>query len=227
MSVGSWQERVLYSNAMTVDSLADWVREGPVTIRDGHDGAVLGSSVDADEMGDHAHFTLWCPVEFPQDVHISWDYFPVASQGLAMVFFGAQGSMGRDLFSPELARRTGFYPQYHSSDISALHISYQRHRYASERAFRTCNVRKSPGFHLVAQGADPLPNTEDADGFYRMEVRKDGASVTFSINGLKVLDWLDDGATTGPPVGGGYLGFRQMAPLQAAYKNLVVTTARP
>lgn len=224
MSATAQQERALYSNAMSAGSLADWVREGPVTIADGHGGLVLGSSADADEMGDHAHFTLWCPVEFPDGVRISWDYRPVEGQGLAMVFFGAQGSAGRDLFSAELAPRTGFYPQYHSSDITTLHISYQRHKHVSERAFRTANVRKSPGFHLVAQGADPLPNTEDADGFYRMEVRKDGPHVTFSINELKVLEWMDNGGTTGPPVGGGYLGFRQMAPLQAAYRNLMVTS---
>lgn len=219
----SVRERVLYSNAMSVDSLADWVREGPVTIADGHEGVVLASSADATEMGDHAHFTLWCPELFPDNIRISWDYRPVAGQGLAMVFFGAQGSGNRDLFSPELAPRTGFYPQYHSSDIATLHISYQRHKHASERAFRTCNVRKSPGFHLVAQGADPLPNSEDADSFYRMEVFKDGELVSFSINGLKVLEWLDDDVATGPTIGGGYVGFRQMAPLQAAYKNLQVT----
>ncbi|WP_207345432.1 DUF1961 family protein [Arthrobacter sp. E3] len=216
-------EPVLYSNAMSVESLAGWVREGPVTITDGHGGAVLGSSADPDAMGPHAHFVLWCPVSFPDRVRISWDYLPLEGQGLAMLFFGARGSAGRDLFSPELAPRTGFYPQYHSSDIDTLHVSYQRRKFASERAFRTCNLRKSPGAHMVAQGADPLPSPEDADGFYRMDVCKDGPQVTLSINGLQIFRWLDDGDATGPCLEGGYLGLRQMAPLLAAYRNLTVT----
>ena len=223
MSEAPGSEPVLYHNKMSVESLAGWVREGPVTVADGLGGAVLSSAADPDEMGAHAHFVLWCPEIFPDRIRISWDYHPIDGQGLAMVFFGAQGSAGRDIFSPELAPRTGFYPQYHSSDISALHVSYQRRKFASERAFRTCNLRKSPGGHLVAQGADPLPSPEDADGFYRVEVCKDGPQVTLSINGLQIFHWLDDDAATGPQIGGGYLGFRQMAPLRAAYKNLTVT----
>ncbi|PYI39050.1 DUF1961 domain-containing protein [Arthrobacter psychrolactophilus] len=217
------KERVLYSNPMSAESLTDWVREGPITISNGHGGAVLASHADPEVLGDYAHFTVWCPQKFPDRIRISWEYFPISGQGLAMVFFGAQGAAGQELFSQSLAPRTGYYPQYHSSDINALHISYQRHKYASERAFRTCNLRKSSGFHLVAQGADPLPTTEDADGFYRVEVTQEGPHVTFSINGLQLFAWSDDGVTNGPPIGGGYLGLRQMAPLQAAYRNLSVS----
>ncbi len=155
-----------YRNSMSVNSLADWVREGPRAVADG-------------------------------------------------------------TFSADLAQRTGFFPQYHSSDITALHISYLRRKFASERAVRTCNLRKSPGAHLVAQGADPLPSPEDAEGFYRVEVCvevcKDGPQVTLTINGLQIFDWLDNDPATGPRVDGGYLGLRQMAPLRAAYKNLTVT----
>ena len=43
--------------------------------------------------------------------------------------------------------------------------------------------------------------------------------MAFSINGLPVLAWRDP---SGNVLGGGYLGFRQMAPLQAAYRNLAV-----
>ncbi|MET4002207.1 MULTISPECIES: DUF1961 family protein [Arthrobacter] len=223
MNLRSTGETVLYSNEMSEQSLADWVREGPVTVEDGYGGAVLGSSADPVKMGAHAHFLLWCPIIFPDRIRISWDFQPLEGQGLAMLFFGAQGSAGRDLFSPELAPRTGFYPHYHSSDIKALHISYQRRKFASERAFRTCNLRKSPGAHLVVQGADPLPSPEDAEGFYHMEICKDGPQVTLEINGLRIFQWLDEDPATGPGIGGGYLGLRQMAPLWAVYRNLVVT----
>jgi hypothetical protein len=48
---------------------------------------------------------------------------------------------------------------------------------------------------------------------------KDGPRVAFSINGLLLFDWQDP---SGAVLGGGYVGFRQMAPLRAAYRNLVV-----
>jgi hypothetical protein len=229
---------VLYTNPLTgPEDVADWIAEGPVSLarhRETHDdggtppaadprpGALLlSASRDEEEFGDHAHWTFWCPVEFPDRVRVSWQFLPLAEPGLAMVFFAAAGHGGRDLFSGGLAPRTGYYPQYHSGDIDALHVSYFRHKYAEERAFRTCNLRKSSGFELVAQAADPLPPTEDALDFYRMELVKDGPDVAFSINGLPVLAWRDG---SGNVLGGGYLGFRQMAPLRAAYRNLVVQT---
>ncbi|TQJ33806.1 DUF1961 family protein [Arthrobacter sp. SLBN-122] len=210
----------LYSNPLAgPDDVVGWVAEGPVRMGS-HEGALeLSGALDDQEFGDHAHWTFWCPVEFPDGIRISWDFLPLAEPGLAMLFFASAGHGGLDLFSPALAPRTGYYPQYHSGDIDALHVSYFRHKYPSERAFRTCNLRKSAGFELVAQGADPLPPTEDAAGFYRLEVVKDGARVAFSINGLLLFDWQDP---SGKVLAGGRIGFRHMAPLRAAYRNLVV-----
>src|SRR5690606_17919710 len=129
---------------------------------------------------------------------------------------------GGGIFDDGLAPRTGAYPQYHSGDIRTLHVSYFRRRWEDERAFHTCNLRKSPGFHLVSQGADPLPSVEDARGhFYRICVIKDGARVTFSIDDLVLFEWTDD-ESTGPRVRDGRIGFRQMSPLTACYRNFEV-----
>ncbi|MDP9982415.1 hypothetical protein J2W14_001803 [Pseudarthrobacter oxydans] len=211
---------LLYNNPLAGPAdVADWVPEGPLNVGS-RDGALeLSGSLHDEEFGDHAHWTFWCPVEFPDGIRISWEFLPLAEPGLAMVFFAAEGQGGRDLFSPGLAARTGYYPQYHPGDIDALHVSYFRHKHASERAFRTCNLRKSAGFELVAQGADPLPPTEDALDFYRMAVVKDGPQVAFSINGLTLFEWTDQSDSV---LAGGRLGFRQMAPLKAAYRNLRV-----
>ncbi|MFF1252831.1 DUF1961 family protein [Pseudarthrobacter sp. NPDC058329] len=212
--------KVLYSNPLSGPAdVADWVAEGPLSMGNLGGALELSGLLDHEEFGDHAHWTFWCPEQFPDGIRISWEFFPVEEPGLAMVFFSANGHGGRDLFSAGLAPRTGYYPQYHSGDIDALHVSYFRHKYQSERAFRTCNLRKSAGFELVAQGADPLPPAEDAVDFYRMEVVKDGRRVAFSINGLPLLDWTDPSEKV---LGGGHVGFRQMAPLRAAYRNLVV-----
>ncbi|MGM9471621.1 DUF1961 family protein [Pseudarthrobacter sp. YS3] len=211
---------LLYSNPLAGPAdVADWVPEGPLNTGS-HDGALeLSGLLDDEEFGDHAHWTFWCPVEFPDGIRIRWEFMPLAEPGLAMLFFAATGQGGHDLFSPGLAPRTGYYPQYHSGDIDALHVSYFRHKHESERAFRTCNLRKSAGFELVAQGADPLPPAEDALDFYRMEVVKDGRNVSFAVNGLTLFAWTDQSDN---PRGGGSLGFRQMAPLNAAYRNLTV-----
>jgi hypothetical protein len=203
--------------------LDGWVAEGPVAVEHRDGGMVLSSTADeaalvADGRGDHAHFTLWCPDVFDADVEISWDFRPLAGDGLAMLFFAATGTDGRDLFDPSLAERTGHYPQYHSGDVSTLHVSYLRRKWASEKRFRTCNLRKSPGFHLVAQGADPLPGPDDADDHYRVRVTKRGVSVQFAIDDLTLFTFHD-----AAPLGAGRLGFRQMAPLVAHYRNLEVT----
>ncbi|MBV2240591.1 YesU family protein [Bacillus inaquosorum] len=54
-----------------------------------------------------------------------------------------------------VSRKNGKIPRISFGDINALHLSYFRRKYAEERAFRTCNLRKSRGFHLAAMGADP------------------------------------------------------------------------
>lgn len=204
----------------TPDDLTDWIAEGPLAIRQGPSGVILSSSVP-DPDSDNANWTLWCPVRFGDAICISWEFRPVEEPGLAMVFLAATGHHG-DLFGPQQAPRDGRYPQYHSGDIDALHVSYFRHRWPDERAFRTCNLRKSAGFHLVAQGADPLPPATDANGFYRISVEKDGADIAFSINGLQLFSWHDDGVLAGEPLSDGYVGLRQMAPLIAEYRNFSV-----
>ncbi len=84
------------------------------------------------------------------------------------------------------------------------------------------NLRKSPGFLLVAQGADPLPPVVDADGaFYRIEVVKDKREAKFFINDLPIFEFYDD-KSTGPVIRDGRIGFRGMQPLVARYRNLQV-----
>ncbi|WP_337062089.1 DUF1961 family protein [Kineococcus sp. G2] len=213
-----------YRNPLrSAGDLAGWVGEGPVVTEPGPDGTVLASSA-TDPDADSSHFTLWCPRVFGDSVRVSVGFTPLSGEGLAMLFVGAAGTGGQDLFSPDLAVRSGLYPQYHSSDVRALHVSFYRRKWASERRFLTCNLRKAPGFHLVAQGADPLPPHEDADGPYRLQLVKDGPHVSFSIDGLELLRWTDDGST-GPAVGGGRVGFRQMAPLRARWSDLEVEQA--
>ncbi|QKJ20580.1 DUF1961 family protein [Microbacterium hominis] len=209
---------LLYANPLAEpDDIADWVAEGPLSAGPGGDGLELSSGGGFDD-----HWTLWCPEVFGDRIRVTWEFSPRGEPGLAMLFFGAAADGGGGIFDDGLAARTGAYPQYHSGDIRTLHVSYFRRRWEDERAFHTCNLRKSPGFHLVAQGADPLPPVADArDAFYRIEVVKDGAHVAFAIDGLPLFSWSDD-QSTGPRIRDGRIGFRQMSPLVARYRNLEV-----
>ncbi|WP_223829789.1 DUF1961 family protein [Paenibacillus arenilitoris] len=169
-----------------------------------------------------ANFVLWCPEPFPGDIQVEWEFWPLREPGLCMLFFAAAGLNGEDLFDSGLKPRAGQYEHYTQGDIRTLHLSYFRRKYADERGFHTVNLRKSRGFHLVAQGADPIPNVEDCQPPYRLKLNKRGASVRFSVNELSVLAWKDDGESYGPVLGGGKIGFRQMAPLIAEYASLKV-----
>lgn len=173
-------------------------------------------------LGQAANFVFWCPAVLPDCIRIEWRFRPLREPGLAMLFFAASGLAGEDLFDPALAPRSGEYGQYTHGDIRTLHLSYFRRRYEDERAFHTCNLRKSRGFHLVAQGADPIPDVEDCKEFYSLSLTKSGPDVAFAIDGLPILAWRDDGKSYGPVLGGGRIGFRQMAPLIAEYSELRV-----
>jgi hypothetical protein len=169
-----------------------------------------------ESVQDDANIVLWCPQEFPPDITVEWDFWPVREPGLCILFFHAKGRHGEDLF--DLRPRTGPYDQYHHGDLDTYHVSYFRRRWPAERAFHTCNLRKSYGFHLVAQGADPIPGVPDADGPYRLKLSVRAGVITFAINDLVSFTWSDES-----PLRGGKIGFRQMAPMIGEYANLRIS----
>ena len=89
-------------------------------------------------------------------------------------------------------------------------------------ALFTCNLRKSYGFYLTCQGGDPIPDVSDAQGPYHISIVKKGPVVAFYVNELEIYRFEDDGQTYGPLLGGGKIGFRQMAPMVGEYADLKV-----
>lgn len=213
---------LIYENSLaSPEDIENFIVEGSAVLSFPNGRLRMENRLDS-EMGQKANFVLWCDKDFPSDLEIEWDFWPLREPGLCILFFAARGRKGEDIFDPALATRTGEYDSYHHGDINAFHVSYFRRKWAEERAFHTCNLRKSYGFHLVCQGADPVPSVEDAVPPYHMQLRKQGAEITFSIQGLPIFRWVDDGESYGPCLGGGKIGFRQMAPLVAEYANLKV-----
>lgn len=216
------KEVLIYENALEKkEDIQDYILEGQAVV-DFPEKCMRLQNALSNEQGQKANYVLWCPHTFPENIKIEWAFKPITDHGLCILFFAANGKDGTDLFNNKLMQRTGEYPQYHSGDINAFHVSYFRRKELDERSFHTCNLRKSYGFHLVAQGADPLPSAHDAEGFYKICVTKYQDKISFSINELCVFEYEDDGVTYGATLKDGKIGFRQLAPLVAEYKNLKV-----
>ncbi|MBP1963344.1 DUF1961 family protein [Paenibacillus aceris] len=215
-------EELIYHNPLAEENdVRDFKMEGQAAASFPRNRMRLENKLDP-SLGQASNFVYWCPVEFPDNIAITWDFWPIYEPGLCILFFAARGIHGEDLFDSRLSARTGMYDQYHHGDINAFHVSYFRRKYEEERSFHTCNLRKSYGFHLVSQGGDPIPSVVDARGPYRMKLLKWGNEILFAINEMTVFHWIDDGKTFGKLLGGGKIGFRQMAPLIAEYANLKV-----
>ncbi len=175
------------------------------------------------EGGPISDAVIWCPKVFPADLKIEWEFRPISADGYSEVFFAVKAaSRGADMFGSDMAKRDGIYSRYHSGDINALHVSYYRRSTPDERAFHTCELRKSCGYHLVAEGADPIPDIT-GDRWYRMCIIKKKTQAALFINELKILEFDDDGRTYGDLLTGGCIGFRQAADTAAQYRNLKVT----
>ena len=221
--------KLVYENKLSCENdVKDFVLEGSAEIYFENGKMRMKNALSAD-LGQKSNFVYWCNEDFPSDVQIEWDFRPIEEPGLAILFFSAKGVNGEDLFDPSLQERDGQYNLYHSGDINAYHVSYFRRKWDEERGFHTCNLRKSKGFHLVVQGADPIPNCEDAFESYHIKLVKKDGKIDFSETGLneellKKLSriYIVACGSACPVLGGGKIGFRQMAPMIGEYSNLKV-----
>ncbi len=213
---------LIYRNALSApENLEEFILEGKAVISF-PEGRLRLENAESEALGQKANYVLWCKREFPADMLLEIEFRPLREPGLGMLFFSAAGREGKDLFDPSLSPRTGEYVQYHHGDINAFHLSFFRRKEQDERSFHTCNLRKSYGFYLVAQGADPIPDAADAKDFYTLSLLKKGPEVRFAVNGLEVLVFQDDGEQYGPLLSGGRIGLRQLAPMIGEYRDLRV-----
>lgn len=213
--------KTLYDNPLKSQSdVTNFVMEGQAEITF-EEGRMRMQNVLDPSLKQKANFVYWCPENFPDNIAVTWDFWPIKEPGLCIMFFAAKGRNGEDIFDKSLNKREGDYKQYHHGDINAHHVSYFR-RNPKERDFQLSNLRKSYGHVIVAQGADPIPCVEFAKGPYQIRVVKAGPVVEFFVNELSLFEWKDDGKSLGPVLSDGKIGFRQMAPLVAEYANLKV-----
>lgn len=217
-------EKVIYENPLrSVEDIKGFRMEGEGVVSFPM-GRMRMESLRDPEEGQKANIVYWFPENFPDNIAVEWDFWPIREPGLCIVFFAAKGRNGQDIFDSSIQSRTGEYHMYFGGDINTFHLSYFRRRMPEERIFHTCNLRKSYGSHLVSQGADPIPTVLEAKPPYHIKLVKCMHEIAFYINDLCVLQWIDDGKTYGPLLTDGKIGFRQMAPMIAEYANFKVSS---
>ncbi|WP_442795168.1 DUF1961 family protein [Pelobium manganitolerans] len=219
---GTQNKKLIYENPLSsAKDIEGFKLEGQAKLSFENGRLRMQNELDPN-LGQKSNFVFWCDQKFPDNISISYKFLPLKEPGLAMLFFAANGKNKSDLFDSSLAKREGEYQQYNRGEMNAFHIAYFRRRYDTERAFHLCNLRKSYGANMVAQGADPIPNVEDIMAPMEMRIEKTTKEVRFFINDLPILNYSDDGKTYGNFLRGGYIGFRQMAPLIAEYWDFKV-----
>ncbi len=226
-------ERLYYNPLKSQSDIKNWVMEGKAGI-DFDTGKLRLTSDVPDARAsvfdpkNQSNCVFWCPEVFPDNVEIRWNFTALREPGLAISFFAARGILpdGSDcsVLDKRLKPRDGnVYDQYTKSDVSGLQIAYFRRRWEEERAFHLSNLRRAPGFEMLAQAGDPLPDIADAKPPYRIRIAKRTTGVDFYINDLLVVHWAAGDPKPRPSwPASGNLGFRQMAPLIATYSDLEV-----
>jgi len=145
---------------------------------------------------------LWTRVDWPADMELSFDVSFGNNRGIGVFFFAARGSEGEDAFETP-THRTGDYEEYIHGDLDSYSLSL--HRYFPDGTHNPgSNVRRNSGFRLLAS-AMPDPVLE-ADRAHRVVIRKSGASIQVSVDGMVTHDVTDN--EFGAPLGAGKVGFR-------------------
>jgi hypothetical protein len=159
------------------------------------------------------HMVLWLNRRFPADVEFHFGVMPKSvAKGLNIVFFAAtplKGTSTKSIFDLALEPRNGDYKNYNSDNHLAMYgQSYFRDRgCAKPTKIGSCaaNLRKDPGQKLVSEGVDLITNQKPKNKVFEVVVKVLKGEITISVDGKEETKWKDS-----KPIGGGYIGFRQM-----------------
>jgi hypothetical protein len=205
------QELALFEGERRVKTPAgfEWVLEGRASAEATHGKLNLSN--------EEGHLVLWNTRNFPADLLIEFEFSPQNDrEGLAIVFFAAQGRDGGSIFALNQPKRDGDFKRYHSGELDCYHTSYWANN-AKGEARGTAHIRKNHGFALVAMGRDYI--TGNGTGPHGVRILKIGPRVEVEVNGKLAVAWTDPGK----PHGAGFIGLRQMLHTQrATYGNLKV-----
>ena len=174
--------------------------------------------------GEKMHHVFWCPKRFPESFVAQWEAQNLETDaGLCIVFFAAAAKEdGGSIFDEDLPERDGTFSQYTKGAIRCYHASYYANAAHNPDRQQT-NLRKNPGFHLVAEGPEGIPTKSEKP--HTLTLAKHGNHIRLWIDQKKVIDWTDEGEQGGKPHGDGYIGLRQMKWTHFRYRNFTVWEA--
>ena len=178
-----------------------------------------------------AHMVLWANRMFPAEGEVRFGVMPAnTTVGLNIIFFATmplhnktQYANATSIFDLSLPPRGGNYSNYHGGSngrgsILGYSDSYWRAGNGSQPCDRNphdgmcaANLRKNPGFSIVAQGDDLVLGRAPRNGkAFEIVLRRVGPTMTMTVDGAESLEWTDDGRMSAP-FAGGYVGLRQMS----------------
>ncbi|MSU50822.1 MAG: DUF1961 family protein [Opitutus sp.] len=193
-----WANPIYQTAFDNTDELKHWQLEG------GQRMSVENGKFILENASRENHLVCWLKQEVPADFLLEFKVRPQnRKEGLNIAFFSARGLNGESIFDPKLKPRSGAYPQYNRSDLNAYHVSYWK------GSDNTPNLRKSAGFHLVAQGTN-LVKEAAVEAFQTIRVYKRGGKIRLMVDDVVGLAWDDDGKSFGPVLGSGWIALRQM-----------------
>jgi hypothetical protein len=177
-----------------------------------------------------SHMVLWVNQPFPAEGEVRFGVMPAnTSVGLNIVFYAtmplrndSKYTNATSIFDLSLPPREGNYPAYHGGkgghgSILGYSDSYWRAGNGTQPCDRnpndgkcTANLRKNPGFSMVAEGDDLVLSRAPKNGkAFEVVLRRVGPKITITVDGATSLEWTDDGRMSAP-FKGGYVGLRQM-----------------
>ncbi len=222
-AIPGFEKGPLIASESFAGDLDAWLAEGEIV-----------AHIDGGELHVESHHphkenpkgNIWWREQFHSPYLLEFDYRSLSEHGLTMVFWNASGIDGRDLSSWP---RSGNYIEYISGNLRAYHFSF--HRFGSGRS----NIRKAPGFHLIASVEDPVPPNDHRT--HRFTIAVTGARQRIFMDGRLIHDVTDEGKPclnrnrwqhplpcrgTGPALLHGAFGIRVTQRQRAAFDNLEV-----
>lgn len=210
--------RLLYSvDTFNADAVNDWRMEGPGAYEFDIDGwmTLESTEIDAGGPGD-GHFVFWAPGVYPENFIMEFDFQAITDEGLCIILFAAMGQNGKDIFDPSLKPRDGHFAGYIRGDMNCYHISYYANIPTNPGRI-TSNLRKNYGFYLVSNG--PPGVAAGSKDIHTVTLVKNNGAIRLGVDGMTVIDWMDDGKKYGPLHGAGSIALRQMKWMKARYRN--------
>lgn len=157
---------------------------------------------------------VWLDVELPDDFRLEFEVEPVndyGAQGFNMLWWGAEGTDGTDIFDPSLWSDPGpstMFVKYCDWEIRGYYFSYRR------SPQQTVNARACPGKQL--RYSEPGPILE-AGVRHRIALERRDSAFTLFWNDEAIAQWSEP-----MPVRGGRIGLRQVYATASYYDDLRV-----